>query len=197
MTDVFRPRRSVWRLLFDWFSRRGRLSAGERLAQRLFGDPDQAEKMAEHFIHTQIEPDYQAFLETQEFFFIATADRSGRCDCAFRGADPESQEAGYPALLIPDPETLLFPDFSGNGMYQSFGNLLVNPWIGMLFIRFETAQRMRVNGRAEIVDEPAAAQKLFGPQALRMVRVHVEEVFVNCSQRIPRLQAIEGVREGK
>lgn len=42
-----------------------------------------------------------------------------------------------------DDKTIVFPDYPGNGLFQSLGNLLENPNIGMLFIDFEKGQRLR------------------------------------------------------
>ncbi|HXK93254.1 MAG TPA: pyridoxamine 5'-phosphate oxidase family protein, partial [bacterium] len=97
-------------------------------------------------------------------------------------------KAGYPALIIENETTLLFPDYPGNGLYQTLGNLMTNPHIGMLFIDFSTRQRVRVNGRAEILEDEAEAKARFGPSAQRMIRVQVQEILANCPRRIPLLQ---------
>lgn len=125
------------------------------------------------------------FIEGQPFFFIATADRDGNCDCSFRGTEPDQTGAPQPCAFVEDPKTVVFPDYSGNKMYNSLGNMLVNPHVGMLFLEFSTATRLRVNGRAEIVEDRDAYRHRW-PTALRYVRVTVEQVFWNCSKRIPR-----------
>ncbi|WNC13169.1 pyridoxamine 5'-phosphate oxidase family protein [Brevibacillus brevis] len=117
------------------------------------------------------------YVEAMEFFFIATADREGNCDCSFRG--------GSPAVKVLDETTLLFPDYPGNGAFQSLGNLIENPNIGMLFIDFEHQQRLRINGRAEVKDDPELCRHF--PGSIQVVQVTVEEVYRNCSARIPRL----------
>lgn len=182
--------------MFDWFRKiRGKARSGGGLAhkgeleaRRRFGTLEGGTRVAEHMIKRSIEPDYAEFIESREFFFIATSDRSGRCDCAFRAIDPEARGLGYPAIRVCDATTLLFPDLPGNGVYQSFGNLLVNPHIGLLFIDFGTARRARANGGAEILDDAEEAKRLFGPNALRMVRVSVHEIFANCPKYIPDLR---------
>ncbi len=117
------------------------------------------------------------YVEAMEFFFIATADRNGNCDCSFRG--------GVPAVKALDDETLLFPDYPGNGAFQSLGNILENPRIGMLFIDFTHQQRLRINGKAEVLDDPKLCE--WFPGSIQVVRVTVEEVYRNCSARIPKL----------
>ncbi len=119
----------------------------------------------------------QRYLESLDFFFIATADKAGNCDCSYRG--------GVPAVKVLDEKTLLFPDYPGNGAFQSLGNIVENPHIGMLFIDFTHQQRLRINGRAEILDD--AALCAYFPGSIQVVRVSVEQVYRNCSARIPKL----------
>ncbi|MCL5059351.1 MAG: pyridoxamine 5'-phosphate oxidase family protein [Candidatus Thermoplasmatota archaeon] len=59
---------------------------------------------------------------------IATADAAGYCDCSYRGRET--------AGVAVDPTVLVFPDYPGNGLFNSLGNVLVNPHIGLLFIDF-------------------------------------------------------------
>lgn len=117
------------------------------------------------------------YIESLDFFFIATADKAGNCDCSFRG--------GFPAVKVLDETTLLFPDYPGNGAFQSLGNIMENPHIGMLFIDFTHQQRLRINGRAEVTDD--AELCAWFPGSIQVVKVAVEQVYRNCSARIPKL----------
>ena len=95
-------------------------------------------------------------------FFLATADAEGRPTCSYKGGEP-----GFVRVL--DAHTLAFPNYDGNGMYLSTGNVLVNPAVGMLFIDFERGHRMRLEGTATIdLDDPLRAQY---PEAQFVVRV--------------------------
>ena len=69
----------------------------------------------------------RAFIEGAGFFFLATADTDGRPDCSFKGGLP-----GF--VAVTGPSEIAFADYDGNGMFKSLGNLLVNPWVGLLFI---------------------------------------------------------------
>jgi predicted pyridoxine 5'-phosphate oxidase superfamily flavin-nucleotide-binding protein len=96
------------------------------------------------FTRTQFTPDDRAFIESAPYFFLATADAEGRPDCSFKGGMPGS-------VTITGPSELAFPDYDGNGMFKSLGNILVNAEVGMLFIAMHgKPQRLRVNGAATV-----------------------------------------------
>jgi predicted pyridoxine 5'-phosphate oxidase superfamily flavin-nucleotide-binding protein len=160
------------------------LHPGEIKAQSRFGSPARwnDERLA-RFYKKAIDEEAALWIENLPFCFIATADKDGHCDCSYRG-----RETG-PLVQVENPSSLLLPDYSGNRLYNSLGNMLVNPHVGMLFIDFEAQARMRVNGKAEILEIDAAVQELW-PRAERCVRISVEQVYGNCRQRIPRMALV-------
>lgn len=164
------------------------LHEGELIAQQRFGV---AGVWQAHNLQAMMRPSIPAnmvqFFEHLPFFFIATANHQGECDCSFRGREVDSAGQTYPLVKVIDSQTMIFPDYRGNKLYNSLGNILVNGHIGMLFIDFETRTRVRVNGRAEIVERVAAYNEIF-PLAQRYVRVHVEQVYGNCKARIPKMK---------
>jgi uncharacterized protein len=157
--------------------------AGQRELQDRFGSRALADRLLEHTHRTQFSDDDRRFVESATFFFLATADGNGRPDCSFKGGP-----AGFVRIVAPD--VLAFPDYDGNGMFRSLGNLRVNPHIGLLFIRTgEKRGRLRVNGRAEISFDDPAMTDIPGAQAL--VRVRAEHIFPNCPRYIPHLEVRE------
>jgi predicted pyridoxine 5'-phosphate oxidase superfamily flavin-nucleotide-binding protein len=157
--------------------------AGQRELQDRFGSRPLADRLLEHTHRTQFSDDDRRFVESATFFFLATADGDGRPDCSFKGGP-----AGFVRVVAPD--VLAFPDYDGNGMFRSLGNLRVNPHIGLLFIRTgEKRGRLRVNGRAEISFDDPAMTDIPGAQAL--VRVRAEHIFPNCPRYIPHLEVRE------
>jgi predicted pyridoxine 5'-phosphate oxidase superfamily flavin-nucleotide-binding protein len=132
-----------------------------------------------------------AFMESLPFFFIATADLRGACDCSFRGREFDQSGHAYALVKVMDAKTLLFPDYSGNNFFNSLGNILLSGQIGMLFICFESQRRVRVNGRASIIEDRQAYAELW-PLAQRYVQVTVEQAYDNCQSRIPRMKLVTG-----
>lgn len=154
---------------------------GEDAARSRFGTADRwSEDRLSRLYRHGIDDETTLWIEALPFFFIATADAAGHCDCSFRG-----RETG-PLLRVLAPGELVFPDYPGNGLFNSLGNLLVNPHIGLLFIDFAAQARLRVNGAAAVV-ELDDALKSGWPRAQRGVHVRVKQVYGNCNQRIPRM----------
>jgi uncharacterized protein len=161
---------------------------GSRRLQDRFDTRRLADRIDERFVQRpKIEPDDRAFIERMDMFFLATADAEGRPQCSYKGGDP-----GFVKVL--DEHTIAFPNYDGNGMYLSMGNLLVNPHVGMLFIDFtaERPSRLRLNGIASIDEH----DPLMGdwPGAQFVVRVEAREVFPNCPRYIHRMALVERSR---
>lgn len=150
---------------------------GNRELQDAFGSRALADRLVERLKREAFTADDASFIAAQAFFFLATADAEGRPDCSFKGGAP-----GFVQVLAPD--LLVFPDYDGNGMFKSLGNIVANPQVGLLFITMgERPARLRVNGRAEVVtDHPMMAAM---PGAQLLVRVTPEAIFPNCPRYIP------------
>ncbi|MGH2830605.1 MAG: pyridoxamine 5'-phosphate oxidase family protein, partial [Actinomycetota bacterium] len=116
---------------------------GSRELQDRFATRPLADRIEEALVHDTISAHDKRFIESQDMFFLATADDAGRPNCSYKGGAP-----GF--VRVVDPGTLAFPNYNGNGMYLSMGNLARNPNVGMLFIDFQRGSRTRVNGEARI-----------------------------------------------
>ena len=156
---------------------------GNRELQDRFQSRALADRLEEKLRRDHFNDADAAFIAAQGFFFLATADAEGRPDCSFKGGPP-----GFARVIRPD--LLVFPDYDGNGMFKSLGNLAANPQVGLLFIAMgEKPGRIRVNGRAEIVfEDPLIAET---PGAQLLVRVTPVDIFPNCPRYIPRLEQVE------
>ena len=156
---------------------------GNRELQDHFGARPLADRLVDRLWRDRFKDDDKAFIESVEFFFLATADADGHPDCSFKGGPP-----GF--VKVPAPNLLVFPDYDGNGMFKSLGNIKSNPQIGLLFIEMgEKPKRLRVNGRATLhLDDPMLNDL---PGAQIVVRVVPENIFPNCPRYIPNLQTGE------
>lgn len=166
------------------------LHGGEQEAQKRFGAQGFWDiHNLNSLFHETIPPGLAIFIESLPFFFIATANTQGECDCSFRGREHDVSGKPYPLVKVLDTRTLVFPDYRGNKLYNSLGNIIVNGHIGILFIDFHSRTRARVNGRAEIIENEMAYSDIW-PLAQRYVQVTAEQVYGNCKARIPRMTLV-------
>jgi predicted pyridoxine 5'-phosphate oxidase superfamily flavin-nucleotide-binding protein len=156
---------------------------GHRALQDRFDGRRVADALEKHRRLAAFGPEHVALIEGAAFFFLATA-HGGSVDCSFKGGPP-----GF--VRVTGPTNLEWPDFDGNSMYRSLGNILKSPNVGLLFMRFGGGHdRLRVNGRAEIdEDHPGLAG---WPGAKAMVRLAAREIFPNCPRYIPDLESGQG-----
>ena len=156
---------------------------GNRDLQDRFGSRALADRLEEKLRRSSFSEEDAAFIAEQSFFFLATADAEGRPDCSFKGG-----AAGFVQVVAPD--LLVWPDYDGNGMFKSLGNLRANPNAGLLFIAMEeTPRRLRVNGTVSLSFDDPLLQSTPGAQLL--VRLTPTDIFPNCPRYIPRLQELE------
>jgi len=161
---------------------------GSRRLQDRFDTRRLADRLDERLVRgAVIDADDRAFIERMDMFFLATADAQGRPQCSYKGGDP-----GFVRVL--DEQTVAFPNYDGNGMYLSMGNLLVNAQVGMLFVDFtaELPSRLRLNGVASIDERDELVTAWPGAQFV--VRVVATQVFPNCPRYIHRMALVERSR---
>jgi len=151
---------------------------GNRRLQDAFDSRRIADRLEAVLARTAFSDGDRAFIEGAPFFFLATADAEGRPDCSFKG--------GLPGFVhVVGPAELAFPDYDGNGMFKSLGNILANPAVGMLFIDMgEKPRRLRVNGTASVRRDDPLLDSFVGAQLL--VRVAARAIFPNCPRYIPK-----------
>ena len=156
--------------------------AWSRKLQDRFDTRRLADRIEEVLLHDRFDANDRAFVESRDMFFLATADEQGRPQVSYKGGD-----VGF--VKVVDDATLAFPNYNGNGMYLSMGNIAANPHVGMLFIDFERRHRMRVNGEASIHLEDPLVEAW--PEAQFVVRVRAREILPNCPRYIHRMQKVE------
>jgi predicted pyridoxine 5'-phosphate oxidase superfamily flavin-nucleotide-binding protein len=141
-----------------------------------------ADRIAEVKVHERLSIEDRQFIERMDMFFLATVDGAGQPTCSYKGGDP-----GFVAVL--DDTTLAFPNYDGNGMYLSMGNLAETRGIGMLFVDFELQRRLRIDGTARVVMNDPLLERY--PEAQFIVRVEAARIYPNCPRYIHKHQIVE------
>jgi len=158
---------------------------GSRSLQDRFDTRRLADRIDDLLVRDTISPSDREFIEQRDMFFLATADAEGRPTCSYKGGEP-----GF--VRVVNEHTLAFPNYDGNGMYLSTGNVLANPAVCMLFIDLERGHRMRLEGTATVeLDDPLLDDY---PEAQFVVRVRARAVYPNCPRYIHRYQLVRRSR---
>ncbi|MGC0314254.1 putative pyridoxine 5'-phosphate oxidase superfamily flavin-nucleotide-binding protein [Kitasatospora acidiphila] len=164
-------------------------SAGEHQLQQHMGTAERAAQFYERQVRPCLTQQMREFIARQTMVFIATADGNGHCDASFRGGP-----AGFVQVL--DDHTLAYPEYRGNGVMASAGNMTENPHLGLLFVDFSGDRiGLHVNGTAHL--RPDDALRIAYPQlpqetapgrrAEFWVHLSVDEAYIHCSKHIPHL----------
>ncbi|MEV3987850.1 pyridoxamine 5'-phosphate oxidase family protein [Streptomyces sp. NPDC049837] len=165
-------------------------SAGERLLQHHLGSTERAARFYDQQVRSRLTPEMRDFIGRQAMVFLATADSRGECDASFRAGPP-----GFVQVL--DDSTLAYPEFRGNGVLASAGNMTENPHLGMLFVDFTHHHvGLHVNGVARLYGDtelrslhPALPTDIAPGRSPEMwVHLSVEEAYIHCSKYIPHLE---------
>lgn len=179
----------------DDLSRPG--SRGEHILQERYGTADRANQFYCNQLSEHLTPKMMEFIGRMEMAFIATSDSGGECDCSFRAGTP-----GFVRVL--DERTIAYPEFRGNGVMASLGNILENPHVGIFMADFSRDLiGLHVNGDAEIItpvhmqdldcDLPEQAANP-GRRPVQWVLVRVTEAYIHCSKHIPLMVPQSRVR---
>ncbi|WP_232415347.1 MULTISPECIES: pyridoxamine 5'-phosphate oxidase family protein [Methylotenera] len=150
-----------------------------RVIQDKFGTRALADKQEELIVHEVFTKEDAEFILTRDMFFLSTLNSRGEPTVSYKGGP-----VGFVKVI--DNE-LIFPNYDGNGMFLSVGNLLKNENVGLLFIDFETPRRLRVQGIAKIDEQPDL--QIF-PKAEFLIRINPTEIWVNCPRYIHRYKKV-------
>jgi hypothetical protein len=117
---------------------------------------------------TSLSPHDHRWLTTTDTLFIASFNPASGADASHRG--------GFPGFIqVVGDRQLVFPDYVGNNMFQTFGNLQLNPRAGLLFIDFEQGHTLQLTGTAQVIWEQQHFAKI--PGAERLVEFSISQIL--------------------
>jgi predicted pyridoxine 5'-phosphate oxidase superfamily flavin-nucleotide-binding protein len=117
--------------------------------------------------YSELTAPQQRWIERADTFFIGTMHAEAGLDCSHRGGNP-----GF--VRATGPNTITFPDYAGNNMFQTLGNLELDSRTGLLFIDFETGSTLQLTGRANVHCDKERLTSW--PGAQRLIEFHVERI---------------------
>lgn len=169
-------------------------SAGEHALQLEMGNEKRAAAFYQNQMLDHLNPAMQAFIAEQSMVFVASADAHGECDCSFRAG-------GVGFVRVVDARRVLWPEYRGNGVTASAGNVTENPHLGLLFMDFvRHTIGLHINGKAQLREDGAFAAlpedvRRFiatenattgGKKPAFWLMVEVEEAYIHCAKHVPR-----------
>jgi predicted pyridoxine 5'-phosphate oxidase superfamily flavin-nucleotide-binding protein len=160
-------------------------SPNSRALQDRFDTRRLADRLVEVQVHHQFTESDRAFITARDMFFLATVNEEGQPTCSYKGGDP-----GFVSVL--DATKLAFPNYDGNGMYLSMGNVGATGRVGLLFLDFERQRRLRVDGTAEILTDHPLLQRY--PEAQFLTAVEAQAIYPNCPRYVHHYALVERSR---
>lgn len=147
---------------------------------RTFEPTERPERQTLHL--TELDPLARRIIQQADTFFVASGVPGYGADASHRG--------GFPGVVqVHDDQTLSFPDFSGNRMYNTLGNLHLNPNIGLLFVDFTEGHVLRVLGKADVQIAEDLVRRVHVRLEAADVMQHLfpyRQKFLSYSPHIPR-----------
>lgn len=156
-----------------------------RALQEEFGTAQLADHAEKAIYSDVMDERAQGYIGSRDFFFLATTDGDGQPTVSYKG--------GFPGFVsIVDDRTIVFPNYDGNGMFLSLGNIEETAKVGMLFMDFEKPSRMRLKGEASLVRSGPLVEQYEGAKAA--VQVDVTGVWLNCPRYVHRYERVSASR---
>lgn len=154
----------------------------QRTLQDEFETRALADRLSAAIVTSELADEQVQFIESRNMFFLSTIDETGFPSTSYKGG-----ARGF--VRVPKPDTIVFPAYDGNGMFMSLGNIDDRGKVGLLFIDFETPQRLRVRGDARLIREGAMFESY--PGALLVVEVTIDSAWVNCPRYVHKMAPID------
>lgn len=155
----------------------GRITSVDVLRER-YGVPSERAVLKEA---TSLQRWHKRFIELSPFLAISSTGKDGRGDVSPRGEKP-----GFVQVL--DDHTLAIPDRPGNNRIDTLTNIVTNPNVGLLFLLPGVNEILRVNGAAELRDDPELMERFTvnGKPPRLVVVVRVQEAYLHCAKALMR-----------
>ncbi|NDL55894.1 pyridoxamine 5'-phosphate oxidase family protein [Phytoactinopolyspora mesophila] len=173
-------------------------SMGEHALQEVSGSRERADRFYREQMSDRLNTQMSEFISRMEMMFVGTADGGGECDVTFR-AGP----AGFVRVL--DQKTVAWPEYRGNGVLASAGNMSENPHVGLLFMDFvNDLVGLHVNGASSLMSpdefrarhpEQIVENDIPGRRPERWVVVEIHEAYIHCSKHVPRMVPVPRTRQ--
>ena len=136
-------------------------------ARHIEGNIEHKERATAVTYHNQLTPKQQSWIACSDTFFIASTHITGGADASHRGGNP-----GFIHSL--NEHSLIWPDYAGNMMFNTLGNIAANPRAGLLFLDFTKGSILQLTGEASIIWDQDQIAAYTGAE--RLVSYQIKQV---------------------
>jgi len=150
--------------------------------QEKFNSTALADRVEEQIVADELDEMHIGFIASRDYFFLSTVNGHGEPTVSYKGGNVGT-------VSVVDSKTVVFPIYDGNGMFLSVGNIDDTAKIGLLFMDFETPNRIRMQASAKIMHDSPLMEKY--PGAVALVHASVDKVFLNCARYIHKHKRVE------
>jgi len=114
-----------------------------------------------------------SLIKASDTFFIASYVQDGS-GAPYEGVDINHRGGAPGFVRVDSPAQITVPDYKGNNLFNTFGNLLLNPDAGVLFVDFETGDQLHFHGTASLIEDTEHVSAFSG--ALRLLQIQIKYV---------------------
>ena len=136
-----------------------------------------ADAVARAIVDDELRPEQAGFIGSLDYFFLTTINEKGEPTVSYKGGP-------VGLAYVVNPRKIVFPNYDGNGMFLSTGNVAATSKVGLLFIDMVTPLRVRVQGEAQLTRDADHLARF--PGSNMAVEVNITAVFYNCARYIHR-----------
>jgi predicted pyridoxine 5'-phosphate oxidase superfamily flavin-nucleotide-binding protein len=137
-------------------------------AREVISRAEDADNRHDKHLTSELNEKQRTWVEQTDTFFIASFHPGTGADASHRG--------GYPGFVrVVNAGKIVFPDYSGNNMFNTLGNITANPNAGLLFVDFENGSTLQVTGRASVIWDQDRIEEFAGAE--RLVEFEIEQVI--------------------
>lgn len=117
----------------------------------------------------KLPPQALDLLKKADLFFISSSNAGIDMDTNHRGGPP-----GFVRVLSNGPSgaVLIYPEYSGNRLYQTLGNIQTTPLAGLAVPDFDTGDVLYLTGEAQVLTGKSAADILSHSKVAVKITVH-------------------------
>ncbi|MEH6445826.1 MAG: pyridoxamine 5'-phosphate oxidase family protein [Oceanospirillaceae bacterium] len=126
--------------------------------------------------HHQLTDDMQQWIANTDTLFIGSGYSQSSADEHSAAMDASHRGGAAGFVKVVNDKELILPDYRGNNFFNTIGNIMLNPKIGLLFVDFATGSLLQITARAQIDWDLPKAEQFEG--ALRLVRIEIDKIVL-------------------